>query len=79
MLGKTTLWTFQPKRIAAQNNTMSTNHIKARINNIQQKADVGYVGDREETINHIISEYSKLAQNEYNTRHDWVSKVIHWK
>ena len=35
--------------------------------------------DRDETINHTISEYSKLAQNEYKPRHDWVGKVIHWK
>ena len=33
----------------------------------------------DETINHIISECSKLAQKEYKTRHDWVSKVIHWE
>ena len=32
-----------------------------------------------ETINHIISECSKLAQKEYGTRHDWVGKVIHWE
>ena len=30
-------------------------------------------------INHIISECNKLAQKEYNTRHDWVGKVIHWE
>ena len=28
-------------------------------------------GDRDETINHIISEYSKLTQKEYKARHDW--------
>ena len=33
----------------------------------------------DETINHIISECSKLAQKEYQTRHDWVGKVIHWE
>ena len=33
----------------------------------------------DETINHIISEYSKLAQNEYKTRHDWVGKMIHYE
>ena len=33
--------------------------------------------DRDETINPIISECSKLAQKEYKTRHDWVGKVIH--
>ena len=36
-------------------------------------------GDIDETINHIISECSKLAQKEYNVRHDWVGKVIHWE
>ena len=36
-------------------------------------------GDRDETIKHIISEYSKLAQKEYKTRHDWVGQVIHWE
>ena len=36
-------------------------------------------GDRDETINHIISECSKLALKEYKTRHDWVGKVIYWE
>ena len=36
-------------------------------------------GDRDEMINHIISKCSKLAQKEYKTRYDWVSKVIHRK
>ena len=35
-------------------------------------------GDRDETINNIISECSKLAQKEYKARHDWTVKVIHW-
>ena len=26
-----------------------------------------------------MSEYNKLAQKEYKTRHDWVGKVIHWE
>ena len=30
-------------------------------------------------INHIISEYCKLAQKEYETIHDWVEKKIHWE
>ena len=34
-------------------------------------------GDRDEKINHIISEFSKLVQKEYKTRHDWEGKVIH--
>ena len=63
--------------IAAQNNAMRTNHIKARIDKTQQNCRYRLCGDRDETINHIISECSKLAQKEYKTRHDWVGKVIH--
>ena len=35
--------------------------------------------NRDETINYIISECSKLAQKEYKASHDWVSKVAHWE
>ena len=34
-------------------------------------------GDKDETINHIINECSKLAQKKYKSKHDWVGKVIH--
>ena len=30
-------------------------------------------------INPKISECSKVTQEEYKTRHDWVGKVIHWE
>ena len=64
-------------RIAARDNAIRTNHIKARIDKTQQNSKCRLYGDRDETINHIISECSKLAQKEYMARHDWVSKVIH--
>ena len=65
--------------IAAQNNAVRTNHIKARIDKTQQNSKRRLCGDKHETINHIINEWSKLAQKEYKTRHDWVGKVIHWE
>ena len=65
--------------IAAQNDAVRTNHIKARIDKTQQISKCRLCGDREETINHIISECIKLARKEYKTRHDWVGKVIHWE
>ena len=65
--------------IAAQDNAIRTNHIKARIDKTQQNSKCRLCGDRDETINHIISECSKLAQKEYKARHDWVAKVIHWE
>ena len=35
--------------------------------------------DKNETINQIINEWSKLEQKKYTNRHDWVGKVIHWE
>ena len=61
--------------IAAQNNSIRTNHIKARMDKMQQNSRCRLCGDRDETTNHIISECSKLAQKEYKTRHDWVGKL----
>ena len=56
--------------IAAQDNAIRTNHIKARIDKTQQNSKCSLCGDRDETINHVISECSKLAQREYKKRHD---------
>ena len=65
--------------IAAQNNAIWTNHIKVRVDKTQQNTKCWLCCDRHETINHIRSECSKLAQTEYKARHDRVSKVIHWE
>ena len=64
--------------MAVQNNAIKTNHIKARIDKTQQNSKCRLCGDKKETISHIISECSKLAQKEYNARQDWIGKVIHW-
>ena len=63
--------------IAAQDNAVSTNHIKARRDKTQQNSKCRLCGNRDEIINLIISKFSKLAQKEYKTRHDCVGKVIH--
>ena len=65
-------------RIAEQNNAIRTNHIKARIDKRQQNSKCWLCSDRDEMINHIISECSKLPQK-YKTRHDWMGKVSHWE
>ena len=66
-------------QIAAHDNAIRTNHIKARIDKKKQNSKCRLCGNRDETINHIISECIKLAQKEYKARHDWVGKVIHWE
>ena len=64
---------------AAQDNVIRNNLIKARIDKTQQNSKCRLCCDRDETINHMISECSKLAQKEYKARQDWVGKVIHWE
>ena len=65
--------------IAAHDNAIRTNHIKARIDKTQQNSKCRLCGDRDETISYIISECCKLAQMEYKAIHDWVGNVIHWE
>ena len=51
-------------RIAAQDNAIRTNHIKAKIDKTQQNSKCRLCGDRDEMINHIISECSIGVQVE---------------
>ena len=44
--------------MAAQNNAIRTNHIKARMDKTQQNSKCRQCSDRDETINHIICECS---------------------
>ena len=56
---------------------MSIKYIKAKIDIVQQNRKCKLCGDKNETVNPIISEFNKLMQKEYESRHDWVGKVIH--
>ena len=53
--------------------------VKAKIDKTQQNSRCRLCDDRDETINHIISDCSKSAQREYKTRHDWVGKAVYWE
>ena len=44
---------------------------------IQENCRCSLCGDRDQTINHMIIEVSKLPQKEYKTRHNLMGKVIH--
>ena len=62
--------------IEAQKKAIGNNYIKGIIDKTQQKSKCRLCGNRDEAINHLISECIKLAQ-EYKTRHDGVGKEIH--
>ena len=36
-------------------------------------------GNAEESVNHVLSKYSKLAQKEYKRQHDWFGMKFHWE
>ena len=65
--------------IAARSNAIRTNYPREKIDNMQENRKCRLHGNRDETVNHIISEWGKLAQKEYKIRNDWVRKVIHWE
>ena len=48
-------------------------------NDSQQNSKCRSCADRDETVNNIINECSKLAQKEYKNKHEWVGKVINWE
>ena len=62
---------------AAQNSSIKTNYIKVKIDSTQLNSKCKLCREKDEVINHIVRECSKLAQKEYKTRYDWVGKVIH--
>ncbi|XP_068704584.1 uncharacterized protein [Montipora foliosa] len=64
--------------IAAQDQALRTNYIKATIDKSQIDAKCRMCRDKNETLSHIVSGCSKLAQKEYKKRHDNVARAIHW-
>ena len=63
--------------LAAQEQAIRTNVIKANIDNTQEQSKCRMCGEKDETVNHLISECSKMAQREYKRRHDWVGRRVH--
>ena len=47
----------------AQNNAIRINPIKTKIDNMQKNSKCRLCGNRDETVNHTLSEYSRLVRN----------------
>ena len=60
--------------MAAQEQAIRTNIIKTKIDKTPGESKCRLCGLVDETVNHIISECSKLARKEYKLLHDWVGK-----
>ena len=49
---------------------------EGRLPNLKRKRRI--CGKANKTINHIVSEYSKLVQKEHKTSRDCIGRGIHW-
>ena len=65
--------------MAAQNQSIRPNLVKAKINKSQGDSLCRVCRKVDESIDHIVSGCSKLAQKEYKRRHDNLGKMVHWK
>ena len=64
--------------IAAQDQSLRTNAFKARVEKATVSPLCRTCKAAEETVFHLVSECSTVAQSEYKERHDKLAKVIHW-
>ena len=65
--------------LAAQEQSLRTNAIKAKIDRSQENSLCRLCKKSDETVRHIVSGCSRLAQKEYKRRHDMVGKRVHWE
>ena len=63
--------------VAAQNQSIRTNLVRARIDKSQGDSLCRVRRKVDESIDHIASACSKLAQKEYKRRHDNLGKTVH--
>ena len=64
---------------SAQEQSKRTNYIKYNIDKTAESPLCSMYGTRNETTSHIVSECGKLAQKEYNRKHDNVGRYVHWQ
>ena len=65
--------------VAAQNQSIRTNLVKARIDKSQGDSLCRLCRKVDKSIDHIVSGFSKLAHKEYKIKHDNLGKIVHWK
>ena len=63
--------------MAAQNQSIRTNLVKTKIDKSQGDSLCRVCRNVDESIDHIISGFSKIAQKEYKRRHDNLGKIVH--
>ena len=64
--------------IAAQDQALRTNAIKTKIDKTANDSKCRLCKEKEETVDHLVSTCSKIAQTDYKERHNKVASMLHW-
>ena len=65
--------------MAAQNQSIRTNLVKAKIDKSQGNSLCRVCRKVDESIDQVVDVCSKVARKEYKRRHDNLGKIVHWK
>jgi hypothetical protein len=65
--------------MAAQEQSLRTRKIMHDIDHRNMDPKCRLCGQKDETVEHLVSAYPKLAQTEYKARHDKVAAILHWR
>ena len=66
--------------VAGQDQAQCTRNLRNMVYGENVQSICRVCGDADETVSHIISECSKLAQKEYKqVKHDNVAKMLRWQ
>ena len=81
MLDLTSEWRFETESltVAAQNQSIRTNLVKAKIDKSQEDSLCRVCRKVDRSTYNIVSGCSKLAQKEFKRKHDNLGKTVHWK
>ena len=64
--------------MAVQDQALRTNAIKTEIDKTANDSKCRLCKEKKETVDHLVSACSKIAQTDYNERHNKVASMLHW-
>ena len=64
--------------MAAQDQALRTNAIRAKIDKTTEDSKCRLCKEKEESVDHLVSTCSKIAQTDYKERHNKVATMLHW-
>ena len=70
--------TYQWLLFAAQEQALKTNYVKFYVDKAVESPLCRMCNEKGESVSHLVSECSKLAQRDYKRRHDNVARIIYW-